>query len=291
MISALPRLLALFALACLASVARAESHAAPIRDDAGIFHADAIARAEQQIEDIHRSFGRNVFVRTVASASLHQRRMFRFLRTPEVNRLLEEQAREYADESGLPGIYVVICQKPRDVHIIVRPRNDPAFTHHDAETLRRTLARRLHDSGADPALLGLVEQVHATLEGHVARGESHSVVNEFVLASLLGGGLALWLLLNMVRFKLRATWSRTLEEEDAAMQARRMPALLGAMFGFPAGLWIYDKLYPCPAGTPLPLCEPEPESKLVSEEERMEATDAEEFPREEHTEDAPVSPG
>src|SRR6185437_16748011 len=166
-------------LACLASASRAESPAAPIRDDAGLFHADAVTRAEQGIEDIRRKFDRNVFVRTVASASPNQRRMFRFLRTPEVNRLLEEQARKYADESGLPGIYVVICQKPRDVHVIVRPSNDPKFTHHDAEALRRTLARRLHDSGSDQALFGLAEQVHAILQGHGTRGESYSSENEF----------------------------------------------------------------------------------------------------------------
>lgn len=288
--SSLAPLLALIGLLCVAMSARADSRTAPIRDDAGLFHKEAIARAEQRIDDIRRTFHRNVFVYTVASASPRQRRLFAFLRTPEANRLLEEQARTYADESGLPGIYVVICTRPHDVHVVVRPNNDLEFTRHDAEALRRTLARRLDSSGRDGALLGLVEQVYSLLQAHASSGESHSVVNEFVLAGLLGGGLGLWILLGTVRLKMRAGRPIAPSEQDAAMQARSAPALFGAMFGFPAGLWIYDKLYPCSSGIPLPLCEPEAESKPLTEEESMEGTDVEEHPREEHAEDAPVSP-
>jgi len=289
--SSFARLVALIGLVCLTSAARAESRIAPIRDDAGLFQADAIARAEQGIDDIRRTFDRHLFVRTVASASQSQQSLFRFLRTPEVNRLLEEQARKYADESGLPGIYVVVCKQPPDVHVIVRPKNDPEFTHHDAEVLRRKLARlRWDNRGADSALLGLVEQVHDILQSHATPGASHAVVNEFVLAGLLGGGLGLWIVLGLIRFKMRAARPATPAEQATAMQARGAPALLGAMFGFPAGLWIYDKLYPCPSGTPLSLCEPEPGSKSMPEEESVEATDAEEHPRQEHAEDVPVSP-
>ncbi|HTU20357.1 MAG TPA: hypothetical protein VMG10_19995 [Gemmataceae bacterium] len=290
MIPSSMRLLALIELACLASAARAETPSAPIRDDAGLFHADAIAHAEKRIDDIRRTFDRNLFVRTVASASPGQQHRFQFLLRREVNHLLGEQARKYADELCLPGIYVVICKKPRDVHVMVRPSDDPEFTHRNAETLRRTLARRLHDSGPDTALLSLVEQVHRIMQDHTTPGESHAAVNEFVVAGLLGGGLGLWILLVMIRLKIRAARPATPGTEDTTTQARSAPALLGAMFGFPAGMWIYDKLYPCPSGTPLPLCEPEAEPTPLTEEESMEGTDAEEHPREEHAEDAPVSP-
>ncbi|MGH7172501.1 MAG: hypothetical protein ACRELF_14625 [Gemmataceae bacterium] len=297
--SVFARLLSLICLAWLAMAARADNRAAPIRDDAGLFHADARARAEQRIDDIRQEFHRNLFVQTVASASPRQRRLFPFLRTPEVNRLLEEQARNYADELGLPGIYVVICKQPRDVHVIVRPSDGPEFTPHDAEKLRRMLARRRwDDSGSDSALLGLVEQVHSILQDHATPGAAHSEVNEFVLAGLLVGGLALWILLAMIRFKMRAARAATAGDEDAAMQARGAPALFGAMFGFPAGLWIYDKLYPCPSGSPLPLCVPEPNRRdacsTVSSTTGVPPVesvgDAEEYPREEYTEDVPVSP-
>jgi hypothetical protein len=66
------------------------------------------------------------------------------------------------------------------------------------------------------------------------------IVNGFVLASLLGGGLALWLLFYAIRRKIRAGGVN-----NRQASARETSALLAALFGFPAGAWIYDKLYPC----------------------------------------------
>ncbi|HEY7315348.1 MAG TPA: TPM domain-containing protein [Gemmataceae bacterium] len=278
----LPRLLLVLGLACLASAARAEEPPAAIRDDAGLFHADAIARAEKEIDDIRHAFDRNVFVRTVESVAPHEHKRFWFLRTPQVNRILDAQARQIADEVGAEGIYVVICRKPRDVHVIVRPGDDPLFNRHDAETLRSAAALRLSKGDSDAALLALVDQVRATLQSNVARGPSMLVLNEFALIAILGGGVALWLVLRIVRFKMRIAHA---PEEVTAERTRETPALLGAMFGFPAGLWIYDKLYPCPSGAPAPLCEPEPPAPPEGES----AEHAEDHSADERTEDAPVS--
>jgi hypothetical protein len=287
MIPALPRTFSLIGLVCLAIPVQAEDHTVPIRDDAKLFSGAAIERAEQRIADIRRTFDRNLFVRTVVSVSPHQGRWLSFLRTPEVHRMLEEQASKYADESGARGIYVVICTRPRDVHVVVRPGDDPDFTRHDAETLRRALARSLHERGADATLLALVDQVHDVLQDHATRGPS-SVVNDIALAGLLGGGLGLWLLLRMIRFRMRrkraATTWQTGSQSDPATQARETSALLGAMFGFPAGLWIYDKLYPCPPGV-TPLCQP-----AAADKEDLARIEGEHHPLPEHAEDAPVSP-
>ncbi len=273
----------------LAGVARADERTSPIRDDAGLFPAKTIAEAERQIDDIRRTYDRHLVVDTIPSAPPHERKLFRFLWTRQVNRVLEEQARKRAGESGLDGIYVVICNDPRDVHVIVRPGDDPAFTPHDAEELRRTIARRLHDSGPDRALLALAGQVRATLQAHATRGQSTSVVNEFILVGLLGGGVVLWLLLCAVRYKMRRGRTASLAEEGAAEWTRRTPALLGARFGFPAACWIYDKLYPCPA--PVIECLASPESPADLERvDGVEGTEVESPRVDERPEDAPVSP-
>ncbi|HWG43852.1 MAG TPA: hypothetical protein VN688_13830 [Gemmataceae bacterium] len=282
MIPALQRVLLALCLVCMASAARAEERTSPIRDEAELFHADTILRAEQQIEDIRRTYDRNLFVDTVKSASPRERKLFRFLWTRQVNRILEEHARKRASESKVDGIYVVICNDPKDVHVIVRPADDDMFTQHDSEELRRSLARRLQDSGPDPALLAMTNQVRATLQAHAMRGRSTSVVNEFVLAGLLGGGVALWLLLCGVRFKMQGKQARSLFDESAPQGSRRTPALLGAMFGFPAGQWIYDKLYPNTPRTP--------ELTIALEDDAVEKTEVESPPVDESPEDAPVAP-
>jgi hypothetical protein len=279
------RLLPVICLACLASAARAEDRTSAIRDEAGLFRADTIDQAERQIDDIHRTYDRNVFVDTVKSVPPHERKWFRFLWTRQVNRLLEEQARKRARESGADGIYIVICNDPKDVHVVVQPADDPAFTRHNAEELRRALARRLHDSGPDPALLAAVRQVDAALQAHRTRGQSTSVVNEFVLAGLLGGGLALWVVLGIIRFKMGA--GRAINE-SAAERACERPALLGAMFGSPTGQWLYDKLYPCPARAPELVSEPE--ASVMMAGDGVEKAEADGPRVDEHPEDVPMVP-
>jgi hypothetical protein len=283
MTSVLQRVLPAICLACLTCTARAEERASPIRDEAGLFRADAIVQAELQIDDIRRTYGRNLFVDTVKSTAPHEQKWFRFLATRQVNRILEQQAQKRAAETGLDGIYVVICNDPKDVHVVVRPADDPAFTPHDANTLRLTIVRRLQDSGPDLALLALIRQVQSILQAHATRGQSTSVVNEFVLASLLGGVVGLWLLLCLIRFKMRARHASDSIEQSAEERARRGPALLGAMFGFPAGHWLYDKLYPSSAQSAGPLPAPEPLAVVEGE-------DAESSPVDERAEDAPVAP-
>lgn len=70
--------------------------------------------------------------------------------------------------------------------------------------------------------------------------ESPPVVSGVVLASFLGGGVAIWLLLRFVRFRIRAG-----RVSDAKMQEREAAALLGLLSGSAAGMCIYDKVYPC----------------------------------------------
>ncbi len=237
MISSLPRLVPLFSLICLASTGRAEQPM-PIRDDARLFHASAIHVAEQRIAEINQTLDCGLFIRTMASASPRPSRWFPLLRTPRINQILEEQAQAFANESDVPGVYVVICNRPHDVHIVIRSEGNAEFSRHDAETLRQTLMRDLHDKSADAALLAFVDRVQNMLQDHAARGSSPAL-NDMVLVGLLGGGSALWLLLRLIRRRIQNR-----SESDRETLSHERPALLGAMFGFPAGLWIYDKLCP-----------------------------------------------
>jgi hypothetical protein len=287
MATAVLRLLPVIGLVCLASTASAGERTAPVHDEAGLFHADAVARAEELIDAVHREYEVRVFVDTVKSASPHERKLFRFLWTREVNRILETQAQTRARDAGVDGIYIVICNDPRDVHVVA-PDNAPAFTRHDAETLRRTIVRRLQDSGPDPALLALVEQVRALLHAHAMRGRSTSVVSELVLAGMVGGGAALWLLLCGVRYKMRGGRLLSAIEGSSSEGSRRTPAMLGAMFGSPAGQWIYDKLYP--ESPVIPPVVPEPRPTVVTEGEEAEKPEGIGPTVEERPEDAPVSP-
>jgi hypothetical protein len=60
------------------------------------------------------------------------------------------------------------------------------------------------------------------------------------------------------------------------------------MFGFPAGQWVYDKLYP--SSPEVPELWIEPEAPAMLEEDAVEKTEVENPPVEESPKDAPVAP-
>lgn len=230
---------ALLYLICLASSVQAQKPASPIHDDAGMFHAATIDHAEQEIAAIQRTFDCGVFVRTIASASPRPSRWLPTLRTPRVNRMLEEQVRSFAAESALPGLYIVVCSRPRAVHVVIQPEGNADLSSRDAEMLRQNLLRDLHDKGNDAALLSLVERVQGMLLQNASRS-STPAVEGVVLIGLLCGGLALWLFLRLVRRRIRAG-----SLSDREPSPRERLAMHGDMLGFPAGQWIFDKMYPC----------------------------------------------
>jgi hypothetical protein len=215
-------------LICLAQIARAESSPSPIRDEAGLLNSDTRARAEKTIVEIRRDFDRNLFVRTVDSASPQKRPWYNFLKTPKVYRTLEEKAREYAAETGQAGIYLVVCRRPRAVQIVVIPNDEP---------LRRALQRRLHEGRPESNVIVLMNRVQNVLREYEARGPSPAD-NDVLLLGCLGGGIALWILLLAIHWKLGL--KSTPSQEKAPLLT---PALLGAIFGFPTGAWINDKIY------------------------------------------------
>ncbi len=205
---------------------------APIRDDARLYSAETLSRAEKDIDSIRRDFDRAVFVQTLASPTPGLRPWYNILRTPKVYRSLEDRARRLADETGQPGIYVVLCRRPRAVQIVVLP---------DDEALRRALLRRIREGGNQGDLLAVVQRVRDVLHERATRGSSPGDNDGFLLVCL-GGGLTLWLALIFLRWKLRDGGASSSGDEAAIT-----PALLGTMFGCPAGAWISDKRYPLSA--------------------------------------------
>ena len=218
MITIRPFFLAPLFLAWSAITGRAQNLNVPIRDDAGMFHAAAHRLAEKRIVEIRLEVRPQLVVRTVASAS--NRSWFPFLRTPKVNRMLEEQARKYAADSVARGFTSSSGKSsPRSRHRPARRRR--RVSRRDAEMLRES-GGSLHEKG-DAALKALVDQVEEILQQHASRGPA-VVVNDIGL----GGRLAevcLWLLLRLLRCTgpIRGQEGSPLRVEET--QRPRSPAL------------------------------------------------------------------
>src|SRR4051794_8109319 len=115
-----PRTLALATLVLLGlTVVPAVAATPTVRDEAGLFSADAIKRAERTMERIEREAKRDVVVETYNTLpgkgeELSREQVF-------------EWARERARELRVQGIYILICKKPSKFQVLEGNATEKVF--------------------------------------------------------------------------------------------------------------------------------------------------------------------
>jgi hypothetical protein len=260
--------------------AAAEKHSAPsVKDGAGLFSPAAVARADEQIAQIRETYGCDLVIETVGALPKTDRRWFRFLYAREVNRFLADWARDRARDEEVDGIYVVVCKEPRSVITVVYPpAQEQTFAPGDCAQLRRQFAHHLGRSGPDQALLDGVSEARNLLETR-HRENAAPPANLVLVGGIIAGVLGFWVVLGLMLRGLGAADTGSAYQEIRG-RGVLLPALLGSLFGVPAGYWIYDKLFlggPRPATTPAgpePVTgvrpEPVPEEKEPVTEEAVD---------------------
>jgi hypothetical protein len=216
--------------------------ASSVKDGASLFSPAAVARADEQIAQIRKTYGCDLVLETVEALPKADRRWFRFLYAGEVNRRLADWARERARDEGVEGIYVVVCRKPRSVIVVVYPpAQEQTFTPSDCAQLQRQLAYHLGRREPDQALLDGVSEARNLLEAR-RRENAAPPTNLVLVGGIIAGVLGFWVALGLMLRGLGVA-----DTGSAYQELRRrgvlLPALLGSMFGVTAGYWIYDQLF------------------------------------------------
>jgi hypothetical protein len=231
----------LLAVAILVPAARGQGRPV-IRDEARLFSRAAIEEASRQIAEMRQSSHRELVVETVKGLEGLGRRRLWFLGKWQVERRVRQQARERAEQLDVDGVYALICTDPPQVQVLAWPAYEQrVFDNSDCEALRRLIVHQLQNAGGsqeqrDEALLAAVAQVRAVLRDNqadqVPPPSADNVVVAVVLIAL--GILAVfWLVLRVIRRRAAA------DVEPPELT----PAVLGSLFGSPASLWIYDRLF------------------------------------------------
>ncbi len=225
----------------------------PIRDGAGLFGADAIAQATDQILEMRQTTKFDFVLET--TAKLPDDVMKRLDRASNVDAAFREYALERAEAEDIHGVYVFISTKPKykSIAVIGRPEEvRDTFSGWQCEKLRKLLAGKL-EKHPDEALLKTVDWLRE--RNKAESGAETSWFGWGTIAAILGGLLVLWLLLGLARMRTNHT------PAPASGEANRpgfVPGLFGGMFGSMAGHWIYDTILhsppnPAPPATPAPL--------------------------------------
>jgi uncharacterized protein len=242
--------------------AAAAGVAGEVHDEAGFFSADAVARANQAINDIHRDFKKDLLIETFKSVPAPRLDEVRRMDKAARSNFFNTWARDNAKAARVNGIYILICKDPGHLEVEVgNVTSQKAFPPASRNVLANRMldkfgeAAKLKDENArkklhDQALDDAVTFVHGTLkfnlgseaaeaaaEGKAARpGHSWTASLGGLLCMGLLVALCIWLVVGLIRaFSGGGGWG--------GGGGGFMTGLLGGLFGAMAGAWLYDHFF------------------------------------------------
>ncbi len=217
-------------------------------DKAKLFSPQAVERANQRIATIQKDYHIGLYVDTLTELPDIDPAKFRSMGTRQRDRLYHDIAEERADAEGIDGIYVLVTTNPGNVVLVGWPgrrdvENIPleqggGLSYTKRETrMRKPFAREL---GKDPdgALLRLVDHFSVVVQERIS--PPPSPLETLGAAIVVGVLVGAWVLLFLLR---RAIARRQAAASGEPCRPIYQPAMLGSLFGVPAGFWIYDRLF------------------------------------------------
>jgi len=219
----------------------------PVRDRAELFGKEALIQARDHSETLRREYGFRLRIEVLASPPNVEPEVFAKLSNKEKRKRIAEWTAERTKKLDFEGLFVVIIYtKPSFVQL---DGSTLDLRKHDftPEMLRQLQKKFEYDLGRNPdrALNRFLDRLEKDLrELHVS---PNSPLPEGMAPLLMAILLGLAVVLLAVARRLPAT---TGSPADALVDER--PAILGALFGVPAGFWIYDRLFRTLPGHPRP---------------------------------------
>ncbi|MFO0926602.1 MAG: TPM domain-containing protein [Gemmataceae bacterium] len=243
-----------------------------VKDDAGLFSKEAIAKANAKIEQIKKRYQKDLLIETFGQAPEHIEKAAKEERPALFRKLAETR---YANQ-GVHGVYVLISKEPRRVQVESGSKvRQKEFPDSEVTALSKTLTSQL-GKNPDQALLSSVDEVARVFERTVGNtaAQGGPVTTKSLRPSgglpvgAAGGGLwgwvcvglvvllVLWVVIGMIRgFTNRGAYQAGPAAHygpggpamgygaPAAGGGGFLSSMLGGMLGAGAGMWAYDTFF------------------------------------------------
>jgi hypothetical protein len=148
---------------CLVLAAGVSAVAPVVRDDAKLFSAEAVKKANAEIREIAEKFGRDLLIETFASVPADDQEKVKNMDKQERAKYFEKWAIDRAKETVVNGVYVLICKEPTYLYVEVTPKARTVFSVKARDKLRELFLGDLREKRFDEALLGAAKLVQETL--------------------------------------------------------------------------------------------------------------------------------
>jgi hypothetical protein len=136
----------------------------PIKDDAKLFSAEAVEKANKKIREIYSTYRKDVVIETYAAIPADLEKKYKEKGKAE---FFKEWAEARGKELGLNGVYVLISKNPTYLYTEIDPVTlRKAFTSKDAEKLRKTILTAFKDKKFDAGLAEGLDSVESSLKSN-----------------------------------------------------------------------------------------------------------------------------
>lgn len=153
-------LLALTFSACTAQLSKAD-----VRDGAGCFKAETVAKANKMIEQMQKKFKKDLIIETIASVPKDKEAEATSKDEAVKSRFFSEWAAQKSGPIGEKEIYVLITKAPLHFQVQVGEETlKKQFTTIDIRNLRSLLADEFNKRNFDDSLIECVEYVQQSLD-------------------------------------------------------------------------------------------------------------------------------
>ena len=137
-------------LAGVALLTAASGGRAQVEDDAGLFDADTIARANRQIEDMQKQTGKGFIIATIKEAPAELLKKYNLLDAGQRRDFFDAVCAARLKGREFQGVYALISEDPKDIHVLVVPEsNGKLFTPLNRGRLRDILIKRVQPDNPD----------------------------------------------------------------------------------------------------------------------------------------------
>jgi uncharacterized membrane protein YgcG len=152
-------------LAGLALAGSAGAVAPEIRDDGKFFSAEAIKKANEEIRDIARKYGKDLLIETFPTVPENQAAKVKAMPREEREAFFRKWAERRADEAVVNGVYILVCREPAHVRVEVTARARSVFGAEAKDKLIQLLIAKFRAKQFDEGLAEAVKFVRERLAG------------------------------------------------------------------------------------------------------------------------------
>jgi uncharacterized membrane protein YgcG len=278
-------------LGLLSIVGPAQALTAEVRDQAGFFKPETVARANEVIKEIKQKYRKDLVVETFRHVPEGKEKEATSSDRKVKARFFADWAIRRARQEGVNGIYVLITREPGHVEVVVGNQTRKVFPDEERDRLAQILLTHFKKKEYDEGLLEAVRHVPSALAARqrtsgvaAPAGSAHAGLPHGQRGAGGGTGWGLWHWVGIGLAVLLGIW--VLSAVIRALSGGSQPAyggaggpggsagygsgggggsffsgLLGGLFGAAAGSWLYDRFAggSSPAAAAPPASGPEPE--------------------------------